>query len=65
MSESFWRRAEKIEEDYTGDGDLPRFQRRMSRMGFDDLTIADRVQAVQELKDACGKALNLKSSEWK
>jgi hypothetical protein len=42
----FWNATERAEDDFTGDGDVRRFRRRLARMGHEHSVIRERVEAI-------------------
>lgn len=42
----FWRATERAEGDFTGRADVSEFRRRMKRLGHDDATIEERIEAI-------------------
>lgn len=42
----FWNATERAESDFTGDGDVRRFRRRMKRLGHDEAVIRERVESI-------------------
>ncbi len=42
----FWKATERAEGDFTGNPDVREFRRRMKRLGHNDATIRERVEAI-------------------
>lgn len=46
IDDRFWEKTERLEEDFTGSADVEGFRRHMKRLGHDDETILDRIEAI-------------------
>jgi len=46
MTDRFWTATERAEEDFAGRADIVEFRRRLRRLGHEDSTIRERVEAI-------------------
>lgn len=46
VDDRFWKATERAEANFTGSGDVAEFRRHMKRLGHDDETIRDRIEAI-------------------